>query len=80
MNRAEKAKATLDHEYIAQAFDDVRKACFDNIKMSKHEDAGLRDDMYYMLRAVDALQHVFMNHIRTGKLQEAMPEIKRIKR
>lgn len=80
MNRAEKAKATLDNDYVKSAFEDIQKECFNNIKMSKHDDIGTREDMYYMLRALDVLKKVFMHHIRTGAIEKNFENIKQIKR
>lgn len=81
MNRAEKAQATLDHEFIQEAFSTLTANCHDVISQSAHDQQDLREDMYYMLRAIKCLRGVFLTHVRTGKMEDLKKmEIKRIKR
>ena len=81
MNRAEKAKATLDNTYIKDAINEIREACYKNISNSSHDQAELREDLYYMLRAVTAFERVLKHHINEGKAEDLNNlNIKRIMR
>jgi hypothetical protein len=81
LNRAEKAKATLDNDFIKSAINEIREACYKNISLSAHDQADLREDLYYMLRAVAAFERVLQHHIREGKVDDLNElNIKRIMR
>ena len=70
MNRAEKAKATLENDFIKDAIQEIREACYKNISLSAHDQGDLREDLYYMLRAVTAFERVLHHHIRDGKVED----------
>lgn len=68
VNRAETAHRTLNNDFIKGAIEAVRKSCYDDIKDSKPEDQDLREDQYYMLRAVDEFERVLKRYIEDGKV------------
>ena len=81
MNRAEKARATVDNDYIKEAFKEIIEACHQNIENSAHDQDDLREDMYYMLRAVKAFKRVLLSHIKSGQVENINElNIKRIVR
>ena len=76
--KADRAKALLENEDFKSAMGDLRKACYNNIKGSSHDQQDLREDMYYMLRAADALERVLINRVNSGKINEIDMNIKRM--
>ena len=76
--KAEKAKALLEDQTFRSAMDDLRKACYDNIKRSSHDQQDLREDMYYMLRAADAFERILRSRLNDGKINEIDFNIKRM--
>ena len=82
MDRAAKAQATLDSDFIKSAFHELRDACFTVIKSSAPTEGEQREDMYYLLRAIDYFEKLLKKHIETAKIEDLQKHanIKRILR
>lgn len=76
--KPDRAKALLENQDFKSAMEDIRKACYSNIKNSAHDQPEIREDMYYMLRAADALERVLINRVNSGKINEIDMNIKRM--
>lgn len=64
--KGERAKQLLDDELIRGAFNDIRDNIYRNIASSSFEQSMDREGYYYMLKAVDCIEGVFKNYVKTG--------------
>lgn len=83
VRKATIANETLNNGFIKEAIEDIKKHCHKNIESSKHDEQEKREDMYYMLRAVDCFENILIKYINDGKQALSginQTEIKRLKR
>lgn len=79
--RAQIAENTLHHDFIKSCFNDLRQGTLIELERTQHEETEKREDLYYLLRAVKALEGLLATYIRDGQMAEnqiANTHIKRL--
>ena len=67
IQKAERAKQLIKDPMITKAIMEMRDICYHNIRTSHHSKKDEREDLYYMLRAIDRFEEYFKSLIVTGK-------------
>ena len=79
--RADLAKQTLNHDFISSCFQDLRQGCLIELEQTAHDESAKREDLYYLLRAVKALEGLVGTYIRDGQMADLKEvHIKRLQR
>lgn len=80
IRKAEDAKRLLNDRVLKEALENLRTTCFHNIETSSHDQAGQREDLYYMLRCISAFERELKRFISDGQVKLHNLEIKQIVR
>lgn len=64
---AERARQLLKDPMVNEALTGMRETVFHNIRTSHHSKVDEREDLYKMLRAIDAFENEFKKRIDKGK-------------
>ena len=71
MNRdSEEASKLLNHPYLMKFFEEAKANYHRIIECSTHDQSLVREDCYYMLRAVNELEQVLEDYVRLGEVKE----------
>jgi hypothetical protein len=82
VRRAEHAERILNDKLVKDALNSMKQTVFHNIETSHFKHVDEREDLYKMLRAINAFEEEFKQHIQGGKkaksrLQEILNKLKR---
>lgn len=82
IQRAEHAERILNDSMVQSALKSMRDTVFHNIRTSNFKQVDEREDLYKMLRAIDAFEREFTDAINGGKkaksrLEEIISKLKR---
>ena len=80
IRRAQRAEKTAESQYVKEAIKDIKEVCHSTIESSASDQCELREDMYYLLRAVSSFEKILLKHIREGQTALAGIEETKIKR
>lgn len=70
--RGERAKQLLKDPMINEALTNMRETVYHNIRTSHYSKADEREDLYKMLRAIDAFENEFTRIIRGGEKAKSL--------
>ena len=72
--KGENAKRILEDPMVRGALDGMRDTVYHNIRTSHHSKVDEREDLYKMLRAIDAFEKEFTTYINGGKKAKSLLE------
>lgn len=78
--RAQDAKRLLNDPLFKESIETLRKTCFHNIESSSYDQEAQREDLYYMLRCITALEKQLKNIIQEGKAVELNFNLRKLTR
>ena len=67
IQKAEQAKRIINDPMVKGALDRMRQTTFDNFRSSKWDNPEEREELYKMIRAIDAFEEEFKRQIDGGK-------------
>lgn len=67
MQDGERARQLLNDPMIVKALEEMRETVYHNIRTSHYSKMEEREDLYKMLRAIDAFEKQFKQKIDAGK-------------
>lgn len=70
----ERARQLLKDPMIVKTLTDMRETVYHNIRTSHHSKVEEREDLYKMLRAIDAFEGEFNKRIDKGKKAKSILE------
>lgn len=70
--RAEKAKQILNSDIVVEALTGMRETAYHNIRTSHFKAIEEREDLYKMLKAIDAFEEEFKRRIRGGQKAKSL--------
>lgn len=71
---AERARQLLKDPMLREALDDMRETVYHNIRTSHYSKTDEREDLYKMLKAIDAFESEFLKRIDKGKKAKSLLE------
>lgn len=74
IQQGERARQLLKDPMIADALSSMREAVYHNIRTSHYSKVDEREDLYKMLRAIDAFEEQFRLKIRGGEKAKSLLE------
>ncbi len=74
LREGQHAERILKDTLVKSAIDGMRETVYENIRTSHFKNVDEREDLYKMLRTIDAFEQQFQTRIRDGKKAKSILE------